>query len=228
MRTLPACGDEIFSFSRCAGVNLGRMETAATDASSNTNGFPPGKSFAGVLASMAVSQEPDPAWNDDALAADVATISYEPALRTRGRSRLEVCAPQGDAAAVETPGGGAGREKSEAGADPRPLKTASITVRFSAPENVQVRRRAAEAGLTVSAYLRSCTLEVEILRTQVKDTLAELRSSREVSVEPCRMERTPTFQNALQRLGHWFRQFGPGRRTAIRVNPANPFAPVPN
>jgi len=33
-----------------------------------------------------------------------------------------------------------------------------------------------EAGLTVSAYLRSCTFEAEALRAQVKEALAELRT----------------------------------------------------
>jgi hypothetical protein len=43
-------------------------------------------------------------------------------------------------------------------------------------ECAQLHRRAAEAGLSVSAYLRSCTFEVESLRAMVKDTLAQLRS----------------------------------------------------
>jgi hypothetical protein len=202
------------------------MQTAATDSSSNTNASPGGTSFAGVLASMATSQGPDPAWNDDKLAADVATISYEQALRTHGRPQFEGGASEADGAAVETLDGGAGGQASEAAPNPKPLKTASITIRFSVPECAQVRRRAAEAGLSVSAYLRSCTLEVETLRAQVKDALAQLRSSREVSAEPCEVEQTRNFHSVLQRLGHWFRQFGSGRRTAIRVNPANPFAPV--
>ena len=40
-----------------------------------------------------------------------------------------------------------------------------------------MRERAAEAGLTVSAYLRSCVFEVEDLRAQVKQALAEMRSA---------------------------------------------------
>jgi hypothetical protein len=57
------------------------------------------------------------------------------------------------------------------------VKRASITIRLTEPEAAQLRRRAAEADLTVSAYLRSCVLEVESLRTQVKQTLAQLRES---------------------------------------------------
>lgn len=56
-------------------------------------------------------------------------------------------------------------------------KTASVTVRLSKPEYAQMHQRAAEAGMTVSAYLRSCTFEAESLRTQVKEALAQLRSA---------------------------------------------------
>jgi hypothetical protein len=59
----------------------------------------------------------------------------------------------------------------------RNLKDASITIRMSKAECAQLHRRAAEAGLTVSAYLRSCTFEAESLRAMVKDTLAQLRSA---------------------------------------------------
>ena len=57
----------------------------------------------------------------------------------------------------------------------RNLKSSSITIRLSKTECAQLRKRAAEAGVTVSAYLRSCTFEAESLRAQVKETLAELR-----------------------------------------------------
>jgi hypothetical protein len=57
----------------------------------------------------------------------------------------------------------------------RDLKRASVTIRMSAVECARLHARAAESGLTVSAYLRSCTLEVESLRAQVKEALAGLR-----------------------------------------------------
>jgi len=66
----------------------------------------------------------------------------------------------------------------------RNLKRASITIRLSEQECAQLRQRAAEAGLSVSAYLRSCTLEVEDLRAQVKATLAEMRSATPPKMEP--------------------------------------------
>jgi len=56
-------------------------------------------------------------------------------------------------------------------------KTSSITLRTSASEAGQLRQRAREAGLTVSAYIRSCVFEAEALRTEVKAALSELRES---------------------------------------------------
>jgi hypothetical protein len=59
----------------------------------------------------------------------------------------------------------------------RNLKCASITLRLSQAECEQLKKRAAEADLSVSAYLRSCAFEVETLRGQVKDTLAQMRAT---------------------------------------------------
>jgi predicted DNA binding CopG/RHH family protein len=56
-------------------------------------------------------------------------------------------------------------------------RTASITIRMTGAEYGQLKQRAAEAGLTVSAYLRSCTLEAESLRAQVKQALATIRGT---------------------------------------------------
>ena len=203
------------------------MQTSSIDTTSKAQVSSSRTSFAGVLATMASSQEAGPAWSDDELADDVATISYEQALRTQGRSRCKDSAAEAHQDSVEESSGGAGSRECEAASDPRPLKKASITIRMSAPECAQVRKRAAEAGLTVSAYLRSCALEVETLRGQVKDTLSQLRSTSVAPQEPQEAERTSRLQCILQRLRRWLRQFGPGSR-AMRVNPVNPFAPVRN
>jgi predicted DNA binding CopG/RHH family protein len=66
----------------------------------------------------------------------------------------------------------------------RNLKNASITIRMSKEECTQLHRRAAEAGLTVSAYLRSCTFEAESLRALVKDTMAQLRHATAAGTPP--------------------------------------------
>jgi hypothetical protein len=63
-------------------------------------------------------------------------------------------------------------------------RQASLSLRLSAQDAALVRERAAQAGLTVSGYLRHCALEVEALRAQVKALLAEPRP------EPPRMPGT--------------------------------------
>ncbi len=182
----------------------------------------PSPSFAGLLASLAAPAQksgvagdgsspagwsPSTAWSDDGLADDVATLSYESALRAHARYRsaaptdqsLTQAANPGPihledsfAAASAAPPQPAihptANQELIANREPEPnrlhsasfernLKDASITVRMSKAECAQLQRRAAEAGLTVSAYLRSCTFEAESLRALVKDTLAQLRST---------------------------------------------------
>ncbi len=58
----------------------------------------------------------------------------------------------------------------------RPDKSVWLSLRVSATEQAVVQARAAEAGLSVSAYLRQCAFEVESLRDQVKRALAEIRA----------------------------------------------------
>lgn len=136
-------------------------------------------SFAGMLADLAAPEKKfPPARELDGLEDDVATISYEQALRAHARFRPQA-APQQKAAPVEA---GPPRQGSlfptasvQTPNEP-PRKSASVTVRMSAEECERLRKRAGEAGMTVSSYLRSCAFEVETLRTQVKDTLAQLRS----------------------------------------------------
>jgi hypothetical protein len=53
-----------------------------------------------------------------------------------------------------------------------------LSIRLSECESDQLRSRAAECGLSVSAYMRSCVLDAEDLRAQVKQALAEMRAFR--------------------------------------------------
>ncbi len=172
---------------------------------------PNSASFAGLLAALASpAQKPASAWNDDDLEDDVATLSYERALRTHTRYRS---ASLTDHPLTEAPASEVARSDAQAQAEAesfkqvasdfaassrlaemtaktetesnrlrsvqfeRNLKDASITIRMSKAECAQLHRRAAEAGLTVSAYLRSCTFEAESLRTMVKETLTQLRTA---------------------------------------------------
>ena len=169
-----------------------------------------GSSFAGLLAAlMAPKQETQPAWNDDDLADDVATLSYERALHAHARYKPadfgewpQDANPAEASSREKRPGKSPRNEIAHAAADPPPTgrnkdlsrnpekspgppatleenrKRASITVRVSQSELAQLQQRAAEAGLTISAYLRSCTFEAETLRAQVKEALAQLRESK--------------------------------------------------
>jgi predicted DNA binding CopG/RHH family protein len=97
------------------------------------------------------------------------------------------------------------------------LKSASITIRLSEVESVQLRQRAAEAGLTISAYLRSCTFEAESLRAQVKEALAKLRADQSRSdparSDPARSDRSRPQPSKAKQVastsaqGTWFGWF---------------------
>jgi hypothetical protein len=82
----------------------------------------------------------------------------------------------------------------------RNLKEASITIRMSKAECAQLHRRAAEAGLTVSAYLRSCTFEAESLRAMVKDTMAKLRA---VTTQANSAAAAPPLRSRFRELAAW-------------------------
>jgi predicted DNA binding CopG/RHH family protein len=154
-------------------------------------------SFATLLASLASSPNASsPGWDDAALAEDVATLSYEKALKTHSRrSGYPV-------QRLTDPENSTGNSIQGLEQEPRPStnetaaqsqllplnssrrsderahrKSASVTIRLGELENEQLHARAAEAGLSVSAYLRSCIFEVEELRSQVKQTLADMRRS---------------------------------------------------
>ncbi len=144
-----------------------------------------------------------PAWNDDDLEDDVATLSYERALRAHARYRpvdadvpvpkpaadagsIRICealpeeiGPRRDAVlpeAVKASQANVPPRRAPSSSRERGLKCASITIRLSQEECAQLRTRAAEAGLSISAYLRSCTFQAEALRAEVKQALAQLRT----------------------------------------------------
>lgn len=188
----------------------------------------PSPSFAGVLASLAApaSRSRSP-WNDDALADDVAVLSYESALRAHARYR-----PADEPPVAPLPPAKSLAEAPQVPSEPVPagspeahpisgrpfqpvelkLKTASVTIRMSEAERDQLLRRAGEAGMTVSAYLRSCTFEAESLRAMVKQTLAQLRSAKaalETSAAPqpspgIRVPAPGPLSAPFLRLLHWF------------------------
>jgi hypothetical protein len=195
------------------------MQQAAASAPPTTT------SFAGMLAALAApSPKSVPAWSEDDLEDDVATLSYERALRAHARYRspaftgeslTQFAEPGLKAAPRPSPVALPGIPEKEAFAANaaesvslghpsvalgRDLKCASITIRLSRTECAQLRKRAAEAGLTVSAYLRSCTFEVESLRGLVKDTMAQLRAATTAG-KPARSNSAGPFRRG------WLRRF---------------------
>ncbi len=169
-------------------------------------------SFASFLAGLAAPETTgSDEWNVDDLAEDVATISYEQALREQSSHHAgdgpalntglnSARSPVGDAAvAPAVPAKTMG-----AAADKR--KSASITIRLSRAECAQLHERADAAGMTISAYLRSCTFEVEALRAQVKEALAQFNSAAAVPAEP----KTPEKANVAP-FQTWRSRFFPRR-----------------
>jgi predicted DNA binding CopG/RHH family protein len=182
------------------------------------------------------------AWHEDGLADDVATLSYERALRAHARYKplepadrmltqpmpaevmrfCEALPGEVDAESRETTAEVAAHLKAQpvkaelerkldlSTAVDRDLKCASVTIRMSKAECVQLHRRAAEAGLTVSAYMRSCTFETESLRALVKDTLAQLKTGTPPEVQPVK---TPP----RRRWRQWLDLFRPHIRAAQNV-----------
>lgn len=147
---------------------------------SDSKAVPPPKdasSFANFLASFTSSpQGASQSRDDPMLPDDIATISYEQALRSHRRVDTtgyeSTSSPVQDASDYASPTSAplptpAGKKR----------KTASITIRLTDAEQAQLHERAAAAQLSISAYLRSCIFEAESLRTQVKDALSQIRAS---------------------------------------------------
>lgn len=161
--------------------------------------------FAGILATLTApkptASEDESLWSSSDLGDDVASLSYERALRTHARYRpthrgAEFPAPANQSTA-DTAASAANakakltRESSKNGKPDRDLRSASVTIRLDKVESARLRERATEAGLTISAYLRSCVLEAETLRAEVKKTLAEIKMASEAP--PAVQSRKPWF-----------------------------------
>jgi pyruvate/2-oxoglutarate dehydrogenase complex dihydrolipoamide acyltransferase (E2) component len=141
----------------------------------------------------------------DCLEDDVATLTYENALRIHGRYRPS--APAQKPLLVQPPPAPAQAPAQPASAssparESPDRRSASVTVRLCHAESERLRQRAAESGLTLSEYMRSCVFEVEILRAQVKETVADLRAAQ-----------TPSAPHL-----HWWQRWFPVR--AIARKPA--------
>lgn len=183
------------------------LDSALADSPAGLSGT---VSFAGLLASLTA---PRPGGRStrrglpgdlDGLEDDVATLSYERAPHTHARHKPPAEEPNH---AVEHQGVEESRSAARAKVAPAPVsqpprepggKRACVTVRMSKAECAQLQQRAAEAGMTVSAYLRSCTFEAESLRAQVKQALAELRAAQAAPKPRHRFHWLPLFHRATQ------------------------------
>lgn len=132
-------------------------------------------SFAAFLASL-TGKGPDDTWDVAGLADDVATISHEQALKSHRRVRSSGSATETLPSEPSSPNAASAKPVATHKAE-RERKRASITLRLTEAEQVQLHERAAAAGLSVSAYIRSCIFEAESLRTQVKEALAQIQTA---------------------------------------------------
>jgi len=166
-----------------------------SDLSSSTVQKEP-RNFASFLASLAGgTQIATDAWDDSTLADDVATISYEQALRSHRRvpaTKMLTVFEVSDIA--ESPAA-----KPTAPMSGKNRKNASITIRLTRDEEAQLHERAATAQLSVSAYLRSCIFEAESLRAQVKEALSQIRTT----ADPPHPSPATSWRSRL--LPHWRR-----------------------
>jgi hypothetical protein len=185
---------------------------------------------------------PEAAWSESDLGEDVVKLSYDHALRAHarykpadsgdrshasaGRTELGNAEPDdavGPAIFREAPGDDgmgeafgeatseAALEAQQRGGD-RDLRSTSVTIRLSSLESAQLHKRAAEAGVTVSAYLRSCTFEAEALRAQVKTALAELRAATQEKKPGPVARQQQAFGERL--ASSWIARYFPKRRLA--------------
>lgn len=167
---------------------LGDMQEPGTESPKDFAG-----SFTSVLSALRAARAENgarkaDAWSDERLAEDVVELSYEKALRSHARYNPHAFRTDGPDAEEEAKpvkrvraAKRASRQRETVPAESR--KTASVTIRMSRGEWEQLQARATEAKMSLSAYMRSCTLEVEELRAQVKETLAELKQARQADAE---------------------------------------------
>jgi len=102
-----------------------------------------------------------------------------------------------------------------------PARSVSLTVRLAPEECALVKARAGEAGISVSAYVRQCALDVDLLREHVETVLAEIRAANtKPNLAPCSlpaMAETPraASQWSLRIPKRWLR-WGAGVLDALR------------
>lgn len=137
---------------------------------------PNADSFAAFLAKLTEQPASEAAHDlDDVLeigesADEISALSYEYALRMPVKKQVEsvpVSTPDASPATGKTAISLVATEK-------RKIRTSICLTTW---ENALLRQRAEENSLSVSAYVRACVFEVEALRTQVKQMMAQVRAA---------------------------------------------------
>ena len=96
----------------------------------------------------------------------------------------------------------------------RPERQMSMSLRVAASEQALIKARAAEAGISASAYLRQCALEVEQLRAQVQHTLAVIERKSTLALPA---GEAPAHVSRRGFLGRMRRRIFGGRDTALTL-----------
>jgi hypothetical protein len=123
----------------------------------------------------------------------------------RGRQQFS------DALAQSATFGGAGLTRSWRNGE----RQVAMSLRVAASEQALIKLRAAEAGVSASAYLRQCALDVEILRAQVQQFMAASVRSRPGALREASLsEASNQGDGWLSRL---MRRLGRPRSTELRL-----------
>src|SRR5271156_1103670 len=96
----------------------------------------------------------------------------------------------------------------------KPERQVSMSLRVAASEQALIKARAAEAGISASAYLRQCALEVEQLRAQVQHTLAVIERKSTLALPA---GEAPAHVSRRGFLGRMRRRIFGGRDTALTL-----------
>jgi hypothetical protein len=105
--------------------------------------------------------------------------------------------------------------------DPAAQRRSIVSVRMTDLEFLRLKDRAGESGISVSAYMRSCILDADQLRAQVKQALAEMRAL-STGPDPNRFPAlAPPENSGAGRAGDWFHLLV--RSAAFLLSPLFPF-----
>jgi hypothetical protein len=83
------------------------------------------------------------------------------------------------------------------------LRRSTVSIRLNQEETALLRRRAAESGISVSEYVRSCVVEAEQLRLQVRQVVADMRFQPELKTQKMRTKQPLAIKLENDRPSFW-------------------------